>query len=136
MTKVRVLRAFAYSHDGLSVRVLGEGDEVDVRDDLFAGLLAGGFVRPLGAGIHIGVGAETPKDGPHEESAMIEAPENKAIEPPETKSMPDFAAMDRAALIEFLNAHGVGYFRGAADDALRATARQAASAFATNRIKA
>ncbi len=133
MTKARVLRAFAYSHDGLAVRGLGEGDEVDVRDDLFPGLLAGGFVRPLGAGIHIGVGAETPKDDPHEESAMIDAPENKAVEPPENKlpvTTAHIDAMSRQELVKFLGDIGVQYFRGASDDVLRVTAKDAAGVLA------
>ena len=127
-TKVRVLRAFGYSGDGFAVRKLEEGDEVHVREDLLPGLLAEGFVRPLGAGGHIGPVAKVIGD---EERAMIDATENKAIEPPENKitvpvTTAAIDAMSRQELVKFLGDRGVQYFRGASDEVLRVTAKDAA----------
>ena len=131
-TKVRVLRAFGYSGDGFGIRKLDEGDEVHVREDLLPGLLAEGFVRRPDAGSHIGAAAPVVDDV---ERAMIDAPENKAIEPPENKLQAPVTtaaidAMGRQELVKFLGDRGVQYFRGASDEVLRVTAKDAAGVLA------
>ena len=125
-TKVRVLRAFGYSGDGFGVRKLEDGDEVHVREDLLPGLLAEGFVRPLDAGGHIGTVAVA-------ENKVV--PENKAVYPPENKlpvtsTAAAIDAMSRPELVKFLGDIGVQYFRGASDEVLRVTAKDAAGVLA------
>lgn len=122
------MRAFSYSGDGFGVLKLEDGDEVHVREDLLPGLLAEGFVRRPDAGSHIGAAARAVGA---EERAMIDAPENKAVYPPENKlpvtsTAAAIDAMSRPELVKFLGDIGVQYFRGASDDVLRVTAKDAA----------
>jgi hypothetical protein len=65
LTKVRVLREFLHSEDGLTGKRLSKGAVDFVRDEFFPGLAAEGYVS---------------KWWPEEEAkAVLAAPENKAI---------------------------------------------------------
>lgn len=44
MVKALVMKAFLYSADGVSVGMLKDGDERDIRDDLAPGLIREGFI--------------------------------------------------------------------------------------------
>lgn len=45
----KILKSFPYSHDGVCIVQLREGDEADFRAELVAGLMADGLIGPVGA---------------------------------------------------------------------------------------
>jgi len=48
MARMKILKGFHYSHDGVTHRSLVEGAVEDIRDDLVAGLKKEGFVEKPG----------------------------------------------------------------------------------------
>jgi hypothetical protein len=44
LMRAKVLKAFAYAHDGITVEHLAEGDHVEIRDELVDGLTAEGHI--------------------------------------------------------------------------------------------
>ena len=59
--KVRVLKSFQYSKDGISNVTLNKGDEPDIADDLIEGLHAAGYIDD-GEGLEAGdVSVEIPE---------------------------------------------------------------------------
>lgn len=121
----RILRAFHYSPDGLRVLHMDVGSAHQIRDDLLPGLIASGFVRLSqdDPSHHkaIGPAAETKDMGAAQENKdMGAAPANKET----NKAADGIDAMSRDALVSFLNASGVSFFRGATEDKLRDMARR------------
>lgn len=51
--KVRVLKSFPYSKDGISNITLNKGDEHDIADDLIEGMHAAGFIDDGDASVEI-----------------------------------------------------------------------------------